>query len=673
MANLYLPWFRMDADTSTVFGCARREHVLVRGWGAEGLPTLMRAETFESGGAAEAALQGHLEQLRGKSPSYRMHSATTSVPMLLAAEVAARPNEAQSWRNYADWAWRHADPRGSLVELHEAAEQARSPAHVARVEREIEAHEQAHHGAWRRDLIDAQRRGGDGGELQFRRGHLFAVSGMPRFKLDERAPAAIAELSLELRCPSELGVLAVALEGPHWSSLQRFEVRLACTLDDDQSAALFDLVWRTMPRLTRLDVHAAPGALTVGSQMLTALGRLLGRHRKVICGEALECLAIDLLDPVDGWTQSTVNALIDVLAPSGLRDFMLRAPTIPEELSAWAEYSGFSRRLARCVMRRRIPTHVGNGLFVMSSIPPAPPRSVEQQSAELAVWADWLQARGDALGELAVLWSLSEDGPAQLRREQIDRARAKVECELACAEGLLDVAWSGPLIDRVRLRERPLAAKAEAISRLDRVLGSPACARLDELEIADIEPTTLAHLLRLARMPGQVRHSTLAGLIGLTLSSWCRIDLGALLDVLPDLQQLTCRTPNIALRCSRPHLGLRSLTLKINHEDPRGHARLFSGCHVDSLPNLRHLTLELEQRWRGRPLPFERLMLAEGAHLTIRGLLVEADVDVLMRWASLSMIDSLEIANAQEFQVGRHIVGRMQRMNGVRLLGPYAN
>lgn len=668
MSNLYFPWFATNKHT--FLACERREHVLARGWSGEGLPTLLRAECFDSASTAEAALQRQLEQLRGVTLIHRQHP-STSVMTLLAAEVAARPHDAKAWRNYADWAWRHADPRGALVELHEAAEQTRSPAHAARIEQDIEAHERAHHGAWRRELITAHRRGADAGELRFQRGHLLAVSGFPKFVLDAKAPAAIAELSLELRCASELEALAVTLDRSEWRSLQRCVIRLACTLDDDQGATLIDLLWHTKPRLTSLELCAAPGAMTLGRRTLASLGRLLSRHRGVICGVALERLTIDFDDPVDGWTLGRVSDLIDVLAPSGLRELEFRAPTIPEDLSAWAQNSGFAGRLARCALRRRVVVQA-RGKTMNDRAPRAlvPPRSVEPQAGELLVWADWLQAAGDPLGELAMLWSLSNDGPTELRREQIGRARARVEYELAGVDGAIEAAWSGPLIERVRVDGRKLAVKHDAAAVLERVLGSQACARLDELELVDADPKTLACLLRIARDTEQPAHAVLEDLSGLVLESRRRVDVGPLLDALPKLERLTCRATSIGLGHHRPHAELRALTLAFAGDfDHRSHTRLFSALEADALPGLRALTLELGPSWRGRPLPFDRLSLTPGVHLTIRGSLREADVDTLMRWAASAQLETLEIADAQLPEVERHVATRAHRVPHMRLLG----
>jgi hypothetical protein len=658
MANLYLPW--VATKTNAFLACERQEHVLVRGWSGENLPTLLGAECFDAVSTAEAALQSQFAALRGVVSTYRQHP-PTSVTTLLAAEVAARPHDAKAWRNYADWTWRHADPRGTLVELHESAEQARSPDHAARIEREIEAHEHAHHGAWRRELIAAHRRGADAGELRFQRGHLLAVSGFPKFELDQKAPAAIAELSFELRSASELHVLAVTLDRAEWRSLQRCAIRLACPLDDDQGAKLIDLLWQTKPRLTSLELCAAPGAMTFGPRTLASLGRLLSRHRNVICGVALEQLTIDFDDPADGWTLGRVSDLIDVLAPSGLRELEFRAPTIPEDLSAWAQYSGFAQRLARCALRRRVvvvqartTTTTGRAMRAL-----VPPRSVEPQAGELLVWADWLQANGDPLGELAMLWSLSNEGPAELRREQIGRARARVEYELAGVDGALEAEWSGPLIERVRLHGRKLA-----VARFDHLLGSQACARLDELHLEDVEPDMLACLLRIASEPEHAAHATLEGLRTLTLESWRRVDLGPVLDALPKLQRLTCRASSIGLGHHRSHTDLRALTLQFAGDfDHRSHTRLFSALDAAALP------VELGARWRGRPLPFNRLSLAAGVHVTIRGGLREADVDALMNWAANAQLETLEIADAQLPEVERHVVARAHRVPHMRLLG----
>lgn len=684
MANLYLPWVATDAKT--LIACERQEHVLVRGWSGVELPSLLRAECFVSVGEAEAALQRHFQQLRGATRSYR-HQPPTCVMTLLAAEVAARPHDARAWRNYADWAWRHADPRGTLVELHEAHEQARSPAHAARIQRDIDAHEHAHHGAWRRELIAAHRQGPSSGELRFQRGHLLVVSGFPRFELDDRAPSAIAELTLELHRASELDVLAKTLARPEWQSLQRCVIRLACTLDDDLGAKLIDLLWQTTPRLSSLELCAAPGAMTIGPRTLASLGRLLTRHLDVICGVALERLTIDFDDPADGWTIALVSDVIDVLAPSGLRELELRALTIPDELCAWAQYSSFGQRLARCALRQRIAvrsrekTAIGCG-----ARPLAPARSVEPNADELLVWADWLQAQGDPLGELAMLWSLSNDGCADARREQIGRIRARVEYELSDADGVLEAEWSGPLIERVRVRGRKLAAKQDA-AVLERVLGSQACARLDVLHLEHVESDTLACLLWIASDTGHPAHAALDGLSELVLESWCRVDLGPLFDALPKLQRLTCRSPSIGsshrrlhpeLRAltlapeldHRPHPELRELTLALGAElDHRGQTRLFSALHADALPGLRALTLELGSRWGRRPPPFDRLSLPSGVHLTIRGYLREADIDALMRWAASAELAKLEIADAQLPEVERHVVARARRVPRMQLLG----
>jgi hypothetical protein len=663
MSDLYLPW--VVTDNKLFLACERQEHVLVRGWSGEGLPTLMRAECFDAVSAAEAAFQQQRGQLLRGVFSYSRRP-PTSVTRLLAAEVAAKPHDAKAWRNYADWTWRHSDPRGTLVELHEAAEQARSPAHAARIERDIEAHDHAHYGAWRRELIAAHRRGADAGELRFQRGHLLGVSGFPKFELDAKAPAAIAELTLELRSASELERLAATLERSEWRSLQRCVIRLACTLDDDQGAALIGLLWRTMPRLIGLELCAAPGAVTFGPRTLDSLGRLLARHLGVICGVALERLTIDFDDPAGGWTLGRVSELIDVLAPSGLRELELRAPTIPDDLCAWAQYSGFAQRLARCALRRRVAvqasTKTSAGRVSRSLVPP---RSVEPQAGELLVWADWLQAAGDPLGELAMLWSLSNDGCADLRREQIGRARARVEYELSGVDGALEAEWSGPLIERVRVHGRKLAAKHDAAAVLERVLGSQACARLDELLLEDVERVTLATLLRLAGDTEHPAHATLDGLSALTFESRRHVDLAALLDALPKLQRLICRATSIGLGHHRPHDDLRALTLAFAGDfDHRSHTRLFSALHADALPALRELTLELGSRWRGRAMPFDRLSLPPGVHVTIRGNLREADIDGLLRWAAGAQLETLEIADEQLPEVERHVVARAHRTRG---------
>jgi hypothetical protein len=668
MANLYLPW--VATDTNTFSACERQEHVLVRGWSGVDLPALLRAESFDAVSAAEAALQHELERRHRVVPTYRLHP-PTSVIALLAAEVAARPHDAKVWRNYADWAWRHADPRGALVELHEAAEHTRSAAHAACIERDIEAHERAHYGAWRRELIAAHRQDADVGELRFQRGHLLGVSGFPRFELDAKAPAAIAELSFELRYASELDQLAVTLARAEWGGLQRCAIRLACKLDDDQGAKLIDLLWQTKPRLTSLELCAAPDAMTFGPRTLASLGRLLTRHCGVICGVALERLTIDFDDPADGWALGRVSDLIDVLAPSGLRELELRAPTIPDDLSAWAQHSGFAQRLARFVLRRRVTVRPR----VQTASPwgtrtLAPPRSVEPESAELLVWSDWLQARGDPLGELALLWSLSKDGDAKVRHDQMGRARARVEHALTGGRGAIEVTWSGPLIERVLVHGSKLTAKHDAATVLEQVLGSPACARLGELKLEDVDPDTLARVVRLA---GETQHpacAVLDGLDALTLESRDGVDLDPLLDALPKLERLTCRSPNIGLGKHRSHLELRALTLAVAGDlDRSGLTGLFDALDAEALPGLRALTLELGERWRGRALPFHRLSLPAGVHLTIRGRLRETDIDTLMRWAATAELQTLEIADVQLPEAERHAHERARRVPGMRLLG----
>jgi hypothetical protein len=672
LPNLYLPW--VATGSKTYLACERQEHVLVRGWSGVDLPALLRSESFDAVSAAEAALQHQLEQRRRVVPTYRHHP-PTSVITLLAAEVAAQPHDSKTWRNYADWAWRHADPRGALVELHEAAEQARSPAHAAHIQQDIEAHEQAHFGAWRRELIAAHRRSAGAGELRFQRGHLLAVSGFPTFELDAKAPAAIAELSFELSYASELERLAVTLARAEWGSLQRCAIRLACRLDDDQGAKLIDLLWQTKPRLTSLELCAAPGAMTFGPRTLASLARLLTRHCGVICGVALERLTIDFDDPADGWTLGRVSELIDVLAPSGLRELELRLPTIPEDLRAWAQCSGFAQGLAHFVLRARrvavrsgVQTGIASGMRTL-----APPRAVEPESAELLVWADWLQARGDPLGELALLWSLSNDGPAEVWREQIGRARARVEHELEGGRGAVEVMWSGPLIERVLVHGSKLAAKHGAAAVLEHVLGSPACARLGELQLRDVENETLACLVRVASNPDHAAHAVLDGLNALTLECRDGVDLSPLLDALPKLERLTCRSPNIGLGQHRPHPQLRALTLTVAGDlDRHGLTELFDALDADALPGLRTLTLELGERWRGRALPFHRLSLPPGVHLTIRGRLRETDSDGLTRWAATAELQTLEIADAQRSEAGRHVHQRAPRVPGMQLLGMQA-
>jgi hypothetical protein len=303
---------------------------------------------------------------------------------------------------------------------------------------------------------------------------------------------------------------------------------------------------------------------------------------------------------------------------------------------------------------------------------PAPPRSVEPGSEELLVWADWLQARGHTLGELAMLWSLPDDDDeaAELRREQIDRVRAKIEQELVSIENALEVRWSGPLIQRVRLHVGRLRGKHDdGSATLERVLGSHACVRLDELELQHVKTDTLTHLLALAQKPDRDpnAHAALAGLTSLAVASWDRVEFGALLAVLPNLQQLTCRTREIGF--GQPHLGLRALTLALPGFDNRSHARLFSACDAATMPSLRELTLELPPRWTGRPLPFERMSLPPRARVTLRGPLREADIEGLMRWAVVTKIHTLEIADPQRLEVERHAISRAARAPRLRLLG----
>jgi hypothetical protein len=215
-----------------------------------------------------------------------------------------------------------------------------------------------------------------------------------------------------------------------------------------------------------------------------------------------------------------------------------------------------------------------------------------------------------------------------------------------------------------------LAAKHDAAAVLERVLGSQACARLDELHLEHAEPDTIACLLRIASDTEHPAHAVLAGLSGLVLESWRRVELGPVLDALPKLERLTCRAPSIGGGHHRPRAELRALTLSLGADlKHRGRTRLFSALNADALPGLHALTLEIGCYWGRRPLPFEQLSLPPGVHVTIRGNLRESGLDALLNWAAREELGTLEIADAQPPAIEHHVIVRAQRLRGMRLLG----
>jgi hypothetical protein len=127
---------------------------------------------------------------------------------------------------------------------------------------------------------------------------------------------------------------------------------LTVTLDDDQGAALLQLLWETLPRLRALELRGS-GHLCAGPQTLARLHRVLTRHRGVVCGEGVDTLHLDLEPPTSGWCFGRAGELIDALAGSGLRELVLRSSKLPADLCSWAQQSGFARRLRRCELRER--------------------------------------------------------------------------------------------------------------------------------------------------------------------------------------------------------------------------------------------------------------------------------------------------------------------------------
>lgn len=628
--------------------CERFEHVLVRAWTGEGLPVLTRAECFSSSGASEAAVQQSVYGLDFRRTLYA-YPTNDAVARLLATEVASRPHDDAIWRDYADWAWRHDDPRGALVELYEAHEQAREPGHRRRIEAELHELERAHFLGWRRELEASHRCSAELGTLHFRRGHLVGVSGLPKFELDPRAPTAISELEFPLRSANEIATLRQTLARPHWAGLARCCIRLDTVLDDAATGELIDALWANLPRLRELSVRGGPGALSLGARGLAALHRLLTRHLDFVCGVALERLSIDIDDPPQGWSFDHLAHLIGTLTPANLREFVLRAPTIPDELRNWTVYSGFADRLTRCELLRRAPARASACIGARPRVARA---EFDARSDAMLVWTDWLQARGEALGEFAVQWLAARDGHGDGRREQLRCAQARVELELGVTpDGGIEVDWRGPVIQRLRVN-----GGQTGITELRHALAAEACAWLHTLAIDEVEPALVQALLRWAG-----NHDVLRQLTALELAGERRVDLGRLLDALPALERLSCRVAEPCFGAHRPH-ALHELHLHVPADlDRRSRTRLFAALGHQHLPKLRSLTLELAPRSRGPALPFDRLELAPGVHLSLAGSLRQVDVDALLHWARDAELGLIDIRYPQAPHVERQLAARLRR------------
>lgn len=176
----------------------------------------------------------------------------------------------------------------------------------------------------------------------------------------------------------------------------------------------------------------------------------------------------------------------------------------------------------------------------------------ETRAREAAVFADWLQSRGDPRGQIgatALAGSLADEHAALVERhlgQLFGPARAAFEA------GALPCTWTGPVLDSLRVEIEPLEPRGEL--DLDDVLGLPICACLRALAIAGP-----AEGLAGRRLDGP----QLTGLRTLEL------DMGraatTLLDgvTLPRLEQLSLR--GAGLRGQAPQLpALRALDLRLS-------------------------------------------------------------------------------------------------------------
>jgi hypothetical protein len=617
-------WFAADG---CVRGYCRDEHVIVRLFGDARGTFLRQATCMASSGGAESALQ---RMLVGETHARRTTgNLAVDTSIILAEEVASSLDRAQAWRDWADWLWRHHDPRGTRIELGEALDAATGTSYAAELRAAIERHERQHGvveqlAALQRASATVQRLGDAAPRLRFRHGQLIDLSG-PLALTREHAPLLVALARVHTGVVDSLSFerLCSAIEADYLRSVVELDLELSIGLTPARTARLLELVHRRMPRLRELSVRASAGAhgLHFDHACIDALAGLLSRSSAPVHGVPLLRLELDF---EGAWVPGFVEGFGHALSGSSLEHLRLRGPAWPLGLLEWFATSELQRRLHQLdLIERRAAPLTTRRVAATRPRPVPAPRIDEVSLADTAVWADWLQSQGDPLGELALLVGVAHEGELEARRlARVAALRCEIAERLSAGRAeALELDWRGPLLERVRLHgsrcEQPAAL-------LERLVDHPACERLACLRISGIRATQLLPLL--ARVA-----PTLAGLAQLELAGTHSI--ARVLEHLPALVELHVGAPDLHSLAAMPPTNLRALRFGVPAEwSSRELRQMFGRLGPDVLPRLERLTLELEAGREGKPLNLQRLVLPRGAMLVIEGAPRECDRIALRRW-----------------------------------------
>lgn len=618
-------WFAADG---CVRGYCRDEHVIVRLFGDNHGSLLRRASCMASSGQAESTLQRMLIGETGRGTRRYLAIDTSAV---LAEEVASALDRPQAWRDWADWLWRHRDPRGTRIELGEALDAASGTSREAELRAEIERHERQHGvidgiAALLRASSAVQRLGDPAPRLRFRHGQLIDVSG-PLALSPELAPltAALARVHTCVVDSLAFERLCSMIEAEYLRSVIELDVELSISLAPAQTARLLELVHRRMPRLRELIVRAGAGpqGLHFDGTCIDSLAGLLARACEPRHGVELVRLELDF---EGAWVPGFVDGLTLALSGSALERLRLRAPAWPPGLLEWFATSELQRRLHQLelIERRVAPTLVRSVAHTSVGRRSVPAPQLDDDAGEAAaVWADWLQSHGDPLGELALLVGETQEGELELRRlARIAALRSEIAERLSAGQPeALELDWRGALLERVRLRG---ARSDQPAALLERLVDHPACERLACLRIAGVRARELMPMLaRVAASLGSLAQLELEG----------THSLARVLERLPRLVELHVGTPDLQSLASLPPTNLRALRLAIPAEwSCRELRQLFARLGPEVLPRLERLTLELAAGREGKPLNLQRLALPRGAMLVIEGAPRECDRLALRRW-----------------------------------------
>lgn len=625
-------WFA--ADASCLRGYYREEHVVVRLFGDNRGSWLRRASCLSSSGKAESTLQRMLigesgRQLAPQTMAMRYFSSEATSDAL-AEEVASALERPQAWRDWADWLWRHREPRGTRIELGEALEAALGTTREAELRAEIERHEQRcgvvdNLAALLRASSAAQRLGDPAPRLRFRHGQLIEFAG-PFAPSRALAPTFVVLAHLHTCVHDSLSFerLCSAIEAGFVRSVVELDVELSIGLSAGQAARLLELVHRHMPRLRELSVRSGAGVhgLCFDDTCLDALARLLSRSFEPVHGVALTRLELDF---EGAWVPGFVEGFCAALCGSAIERLRVRGPAWPPGLLEWIAAAGLQRRLHQLelIERRTLPVAT-RSVVARGGVRPVRAPLLDEPTGECAaVWADWLQSQGDPLGELALLVGDTQEGELEAQRlARITALRSEIAERLSAGQPeALELDWRGALLERVRLRgtrcEQPSAL-------LERLVEHPACDRLACLRIAGMRSREL--LPALARVA-----PTLAGLARLEIDG--SVALARVLELLPGLVELHVGTPDLQSLASLPPTNLRVLRFAIPAEwSCRELRQMFGRLSPELLPRLERLTLEIECGREGTPLNLQRLALARSTTLVIEGAPRECDRLALRRW-----------------------------------------